>query len=82
MSALATPTMQIITLTGKIDTDGHLRLDIPTSLVSGNVEVEITIQPIRSEQGSAATYDFSDLAGRLTWQGDPVVAQRNLRDEW
>lgn len=27
-------------------------------------------------------YDFSDLAGRLTWQGDAVVVQRSLRDEW
>ncbi|MBW4581747.1 MAG: hypothetical protein KME42_19445 [Tildeniella nuda ZEHNDER 1965/U140] len=74
--------MQIITLTGKIDTDGHLRLDVPTSFASGDVEVEITIHPIRTEQDSAATYDFSDLAGTLRWQGDPVVAQRNLRDEW
>ena len=82
MLALITPTMQIITLTGKIDTDGHLRLDVPTSFVSGDVEVEITIHPIQAEQGSAATYDFSDLAGTLSWQGDPVVVQRSLRDEW
>ena len=27
-------------------------------------------------------YDFSDLAGRLRWQGDAVAAQRALRDEW
>jgi hypothetical protein len=27
-------------------------------------------------------YDFSDLAGRLTWQGDAVTVQRTLRDEW
>lgn len=27
-------------------------------------------------------YDFSDLAGRLTWQGDAVAVQRTLRDEW
>ncbi|MBP0030793.1 hypothetical protein [Roseofilum sp. Guam] len=28
------------------------------------------------------TYDFSDLAGQLTWQGDAVAIQRMLRDEW
>lgn len=28
------------------------------------------------------SYDFSDLAGRLQWQGDAVEAQRSLRDEW
>lgn len=27
-------------------------------------------------------YDFSDLVGRLNWQGDAVSAQRALRDEW
>lgn len=27
-------------------------------------------------------YDFSDLAGRLIWQGDAVGVQRALRDEW
>ena len=75
------PTMQSITLTGKIDPDGHLRLDIPTSFVSGE-DVEITIHPIRIEQDSPQTYDFSNLAGTLSWQGDPVVAQRSLRDEW
>ena len=27
-------------------------------------------------------YDFSDIAGKLTWQGDSVATQRSLRDEW
>ena len=27
-------------------------------------------------------YDFSDLAGRLKWRGDPVTEQRKMRDEW
>ena len=27
-------------------------------------------------------YDFSDLAGQLTWKGDAVAEQRILRDEW
>ena len=27
-------------------------------------------------------YDFRDLAGQLTWQGDAVEEQRKLRDEW
>lgn len=31
---------------------------------------------------SAATYDFSDLAGCLTWQGNAISAQRAWRDEW
>jgi hypothetical protein len=27
-------------------------------------------------------YDFSDVAGKLLWQGDAVQAQRKIRDEW
>ncbi len=29
-----------------------------------------------------ASYDFSDLTGRLSWKGDAVSVQRALRDEW
>ncbi|MBN2390022.1 MAG: hypothetical protein JXR84_04840 [Anaerolineae bacterium] len=27
-------------------------------------------------------YDFSNLAGKLSWHGDAVATQRQLRDEW
>ena len=27
-------------------------------------------------------YDFSDIAGKLSWQGDAVAVQRELRDAW
>jgi hypothetical protein len=27
-------------------------------------------------------YDFSDLCGKLSWQGDAVTVQRCMRDEW
>lgn len=27
-------------------------------------------------------YDFSDICGTLSWKGDAVAAQRNIRDEW
>ncbi len=27
-------------------------------------------------------YDFSDLAGKLEWQGDAVQEQRKIRDVW
>jgi hypothetical protein len=33
-------------------------------------------------RGGPSGYDFSDLAGRLKWQGDAVAAQRALRNEW
>lgn len=72
--------MQVITLTGKIDSNGHLRLDVPTQLPAGNVEIALVINPTAEEKPNK--YNFSDLAGKLTWQGDAVTVQRSLRDEW
>ena len=34
------------------------------------------------EAATGARYDFSELAGRLIWSGDPVAEQKKLRDEW
>ena len=31
---------------------------------------------------SKKNYDFSDVVGKLEWQGDAVQEQRKLRDEW
>lgn len=30
----------------------------------------------------SSRYNFAHLAGRLQWDGDAVVAQRELRDAW
>ena len=73
--------MQVLTLTGKIDCDGHLRLDVPTQLPAGDVELALVINPT-SEEKPNKKYNFSDLAGKFTWQGDAVTVQRSLRDEW
>lgn len=34
------------------------------------------------EVSDKPNYDFSDLAGKLEWEGDAVKEQRKLRDEW
>ena len=31
---------------------------------------------------SGKRYDFSDLSGRLQWQGNALDEQNRLRDEW
>lgn len=68
--------MQTLKLKSQVDKDGHLRLDVPTDLPAGEVELVLVIAPAR------VGYDFSDLAGGLRWQGDAVKEQRKLRDEW
>ncbi|NJP08941.1 MAG: hypothetical protein HC866_05175 [Leptolyngbyaceae cyanobacterium RU_5_1] len=72
--------METFTLTGAIDSDGHLRLDVPTQLASGAVELVLVIHP-KVQETISKRYDFSDLAGKLNWQGNAVEEQRMLRDE-
>ncbi len=72
--------MKTLTIETEISPDGHLRLDVPTELPPGKAEVVIVAAPL--ENGRANRYDFSDLAGRLKWQGDAVAEQHRLRNEW
>jgi hypothetical protein len=74
--------MEALTLSGIIDSDGHLRLDVSTQLPPGQVELVLVINLPTQEKPTEKKYDFSDLAGRLNWQDDPVSMQRRLRDEW
>ena len=45
-------------------------------------EILVVLNPVSLDGKQKSSYDFSDLVGRLTWQGDGVTMQRNLRDEW
>lgn len=74
--------MEVFKLTAALDTSGHLHLDIPTELSPGQVDVVIILNPIASSIPQTPSYDFSDLAGHLQWQGDAVAEQRMLRNEW
>ncbi|PPT07236.1 hypothetical protein CKA32_003846 [Geitlerinema sp. FC II] len=41
---------------------------------------EIILKPIEPSQ--QPNCDFSDLIGRLSWEGDALETQQQLRDEW
>jgi hypothetical protein len=34
------------------------------------------------QQSTAKPYDFSDLSGRLQWQGNALQEQKKFRNEW
>jgi hypothetical protein len=69
--------METLKLNTRIDADGHLRLDVPTHLPAGEVELVIVLNRPRQTR-----YEFFDLVGKLTWRGDALATQRALRDEW
>ncbi len=74
--------MQTLNLIGQIDTNGHLQLDVPTALPPGEVELVLVINPVLSTSAPSQKYDFSNLVGKLQWQGDGIATQRALRDDW
>jgi hypothetical protein len=74
--------MEVLQLTTTVNATGHVILDIPTQLPPGAVNIVLVLNPVPTPQPSSPNYDFSDLVGRLTWQGNAVETQRALRDEW
>lgn len=71
--------MKIHRLKIKTGADGYIHLDVPTDVIEHEVEVVVVISEVAEK---AFTKGFSDLVGKLKWQGDAVMEQRRLRDEW
>ena len=57
----------------------RISLDVPKEF--GNYTYRVIMIPI-AEDSRKPKPDFSDLVGKLEWQGDAVKEQRRLRDEW
>ncbi len=74
--------MEVVKLISEVDQAGYLHLNIPTQLAAGLVNIVVVVNPVVPEVTAKPRYDFSDLVGRLTWQGDAVAMQRTIRDEW
>ncbi|MAN51534.1 hypothetical protein [Marinimicrobium sp.] len=64
--------------------DGQIRLpDEYKALESTHLKAIILIPDAPTAiKEPANKYDFKDLSGKLTWEGDAVEAQRKIRDEW
>lgn len=74
--------MEVIKLTAEIDNTGKLNINLPTNLKAGEVDLVVIVNPVSKTDKKQNTYDFSNLAGKLSWRGDAVTIQRKLRDEW
>jgi hypothetical protein len=72
--------MQVVKTKAEVGTDGRLRLDLPVQLPAGTVELVLVVGSTPQPNGNK--YDFTDVVGKLQWQGDALQEQRKLRDEW
>lgn len=74
--------MEVLKLTTKINDKGKLKIDLSTNLEAGEVDLVVIVNPIAEKAKEENKYDFSNLKGKLSWQGDAVTVQRQLRNEW
>ena len=74
--------MEVLKFTAKVDDEGQLKIDVPTNLEAGTVDLVVIINPSANKDIKQNIYDFSSLEGKLSWKGDAVATQRKLRDEW
>jgi hypothetical protein len=73
--------METLKVKASIDSKGRLKLDIPTALRKGEVEIVMVVE-YSDDKAVPVRYDFSDIAGKLKWSGNALQAQKALRDEW
>ena len=71
--------METLKISTTIKADGHLKIDIPTSLHEGEVDVTLIIE---NRHKPSPKYNFSDLAGKLKWNGNALETQTAIRNEW
>jgi hypothetical protein len=65
----------------------YVRIPQFEKLKNKHVKVIVLADTIEKAHGNinlnySAAYDFSDLVGKLEWQGDALTEQKALRDEW
>lgn len=69
----------MLSLKGVFD-HGQIKLD---QTIESDREIPVIITFLDDiEEKKPQKYRFSDLVGKLEWEGDPVAEQRAIRDEW
>ena len=62
---------------------GTITIELPEEYRHKKLEVIVLpLEEIPVTEEKPKKYDFSDLVGKLEWEGDAVAEQRKLRDEW
>ncbi len=62
--------------------NGQVKLNEAITIEKEIPVIVTFLKDINYLQKPVRKYRFSDLAGKLKWQGDAVAQQRAIRDEW
>ncbi|MDP8243853.1 MAG: hypothetical protein P9L94_07210 [Candidatus Hinthialibacter antarcticus] len=74
--------MGILKCKGFVDSSGQLNVNVHSPLQPGDVDVDVVLIVQPDNTNDSRSYDFSDLIGKLSWSGDALSAQKQLRHEW
>lgn len=77
--------MRALKIHTKTDKNGTATIRVSTDVREVEMDIIVVLEEESKEKREETIkpiYDFSDLAGRLKWEGDPVEYQRTLREEW
>lgn len=56
--------MEVLKLITEIDETGQLKIDLPTNLEAGKVELVVVVNPVTQKNKGNNKYNFSDLGGK------------------
>lgn len=62
--------------------DGRLKIDLPTDLPAGELDVEVRIPHTAEKPRGTDIAKILSYAGKLEYKGDPMTIQREMRSEW
>lgn len=77
--------MKAVKILTKTDESGMAEIRVATDIKNSDVSLIVVVENTHDENKPGARinrYDFSDLLGKVKWDGDPVEYQRRLREEW
>jgi hypothetical protein len=67
----------------KIPEDRHLVLELPSDTPTGEVNISVTITPIKQKTTNRTLASFcGTLKNNPIFRGNAVEFQRKIRDEW
>jgi len=74
--------MKTYTVDGRIEADGHLKLDVATGLPESNARVTVLVEPAGDESPPANRHSFEGIWGKGLWMAEDFDAELTDFEEY